>query len=95
MRYDTIDDFYSHINSLNISDEDKSLIINTFKSEHSALEQLANNDANLRYEIAQLKQELQMHRLTIDKMVKVPYTYGIKLSTDEEANNDNNRWLIV
>ena len=81
MRYDTIDDIYSHINSLNISDEDKSLIINTLKSE--------------RNEIAQLKQELQMHRLTIDKMVKVPYTYGIKLSTDEEANNDNNRWLIL
>lgn len=77
MRYDTIDDIYSHINSLNISDEDKSLIINTLKSE--------------RNEIAQLKQELQMHKLTIDKMVKVPYTYRIKLSTDEGANNDNNR----
>lgn len=81
MRYDTIDDIYSHINSLNISDEDKSLIINTLKSE--------------RNEIAQLKQELQMHKLTIDKMVKVPYTYGIRLSTDEEANNDNNWWLIL
>lgn len=77
MRYDTLDDIYSHINSLNISDEDKSLIINTLESERS--------------EIAQLKQELQMHRLTIDKMVKVPYTYGIKLSTYEEASNDNNR----
>lgn len=77
MRYDTLDDIYSHINSLNISDEDKSLIINTLESERS--------------EIVQLKQELQMHRLTIDKMVKVPYTYGIKLSTCEEANNDNNR----
>lgn len=77
MRHDTIDDIYSHINSLNISDEDKSLIINTLESE--------------RNEIAQLKQELQMHRLTIDKMVKVPYTYGIKLSTDKEASNDNNR----
>lgn len=77
MRHDTIDDIYSHINSLNISDEDKSLIINTLESERS--------------EIAQLKQELQMHRLTIDKMVKVPYTYGIKLSTDKEVSNDNNR----
>lgn len=87
----TLTELYDYINTLNISKEDKDLIINTIKTEREINIRLANNDESLRKEIERLKRDNQMCRLTIDKMVKVPYTYGIKLSTDEEANNDNNR----
>lgn len=89
----TLTELYDYINTLTISDEDKEFIIDTIAKERQLSLRLADNDANLRAEIERLKQDNQMCRLTINQMVKVPYTYGIRLNNNEEEENnaDNNR----